>query len=466
MKKEEFVWRKVSELRPHPLNEKYFSNIAGEQKELLLTSIKRRGVFHNLVITPDGTILSGHQRWMAAREIGMDEVLCRVVDVDPNSEEAKDIIIEANIAQRTLSPDVYRRCYMHCEERLLSPPEKLQSKLIPELWEALKEGKLRVQLARALARFSHEEQKSFLALIGAKIEEVHRTRLEVLQKTLEEKKQMLEEASRRLKLKEEEIEGLKKQIKALREDKKKIKASLEELTGQKERFKQRIAELTEEIEHLRLNPPPEVQAEIQAKEQEIEELKSKVEEKDEEIAELKKKLEESQKVEKRLQEDLQKERKEKNSIQLEMERKFNEKLKEEKEKWNKERKQLLEKPPLSLSNRYHVLLDLTMTTLAEIQGAVEDLSSQEKQELMEKLKEIAILIDQTIGTLAEGDVKYDYEEYEGEEFNRERDEKEKIPSPYSFAPPPDPFLEELLSEDFKDHFEGQWRPLVNNKRSQ
>jgi ParB-like chromosome segregation protein Spo0J len=461
----EFVYRKVSELKPHPLNEHFFENISGEQKEILLDSIKSRGVFHTLVVTPDGTILSGHQRWMAAKELGIEVVPCRIVDVDPNSAEARKIILEANLAQRTLTPETYRRCFSSYEEEAITPV-KIIDKLIPELQEALKEGKLKVQLARALARFSHEDQKSFLALIGAKIEEVHRTKLEVLQKTLEEKKQMLEEASRRLKLKEEEIEGLKKQIKALREDKKKIKASLEELTGQKERFKQRIAELTEEIEHLRLNPPPEVQAEIQAKEQEIEELKSKVEEKDEEIAELKKKLEESQKVEKRLQEDLQKERKEKNSIQLEMERKFNEKLKEEKEKWNKERKQLLEKPPLSLSNRYHVLLDLTMTTLAEIQGAVEDLSSQEKQELMEKLKEIAILIDQTIGTLAEGDVKYDYEEYEGEEFNRERDEKEKIPSPYSFAPPPDPFLEELLSEDFKDHFEGQWRPPVNNKRSQ
>ena len=61
----------VNELKPHPRNNEFFDDMTGEKWKEFLESIKIRGVIEPIVITPDKTIVSGHQRVRACKELGI-----------------------------------------------------------------------------------------------------------------------------------------------------------------------------------------------------------------------------------------------------------------------------------------------------------------------------------------------------------------------------------------------------------
>lgn len=88
---------KVSDLRPHPINAQIYGKI--ENINDLLISISERGILEPIVVTNDGTIMSGHRRWRAAQELGIQEVPCRVVEY-ANDNEERVALIEHN-RQRT-----------------------------------------------------------------------------------------------------------------------------------------------------------------------------------------------------------------------------------------------------------------------------------------------------------------------------------------------------------------------------
>ncbi len=109
---------KVSELKPHPQNDKYFDDITGGKWEDLLQSIRRRGVIEPIVITEDKTIVSGHQRVRACKELNIDTILCEVRlydDDDKTSKEDKILedLISTNLMQRGIgntNPIKLARC--------------------------------------------------------------------------------------------------------------------------------------------------------------------------------------------------------------------------------------------------------------------------------------------------------------------------------------------------------------------
>lgn len=109
---------KVSELKPHPQNDKYFDDITGGKWEDLLQSIKRRGVIEPIVITEDKIIVSGHQRVRACKELNIDTILCEVRlydDDEKNSKEDKILedLISTNLMQRGIgntNPIKLARC--------------------------------------------------------------------------------------------------------------------------------------------------------------------------------------------------------------------------------------------------------------------------------------------------------------------------------------------------------------------
>ena len=90
--------KKLSDLRENPKSAEVYG---ADDIEDLLESIERKGVLEPLVIKPDGTILSGHRRFRAARQlvregrIQSDVVPCRVVNVGDETEE-KGLIIQFN----------------------------------------------------------------------------------------------------------------------------------------------------------------------------------------------------------------------------------------------------------------------------------------------------------------------------------------------------------------------------------
>jgi DNA modification methylase len=90
--------RKLSDLRENPTSTEIYG---ADDISDLLESIPREGVLEPLVIKPDGTILSGHRRFRAAKQlvgegrVESDVVPCRVVDVRDETGE-KGLIIQFN----------------------------------------------------------------------------------------------------------------------------------------------------------------------------------------------------------------------------------------------------------------------------------------------------------------------------------------------------------------------------------
>ncbi len=77
------------ELKPHPLNNQIYGI---EPVDLdLVESIKKHGLLENLVIKKDGTIISGHRRWLAILELHpkhIKNVACEIIGF-PGGEEGQ-----------------------------------------------------------------------------------------------------------------------------------------------------------------------------------------------------------------------------------------------------------------------------------------------------------------------------------------------------------------------------------------
>lgn len=59
--------RKISELKPHPINEKIY----GENEDIksLIDSIRKSGIVETLTIDENNIIISGHRRWRACQQL-------------------------------------------------------------------------------------------------------------------------------------------------------------------------------------------------------------------------------------------------------------------------------------------------------------------------------------------------------------------------------------------------------------
>lgn len=82
----------VSELKDYPKHEKYFPNIIGEKWLNFLESVRTNGVLEPILATVDNTILSGHQRVRACRDLGIETIpvgYYRVSKNMPYNEEIK-----------------------------------------------------------------------------------------------------------------------------------------------------------------------------------------------------------------------------------------------------------------------------------------------------------------------------------------------------------------------------------------
>lgn len=90
----------VEELSPHPKN----TEIYGDAKpgEQFTESVREKGVLEPLVIKGDKTILSGHRRWTAAEEVGIERVPVRIANFDSGLHE-REALIEFN-RQREKTP--------------------------------------------------------------------------------------------------------------------------------------------------------------------------------------------------------------------------------------------------------------------------------------------------------------------------------------------------------------------------
>lgn len=96
--------KKVDELIPHPKNEELFPDKPANW-QIILNDIRERGIQNPIILANDAkTILAGHLRWEAAKEIGLEEVQVEIRDISPDSDDALPFMVMDNIARRQFSP--------------------------------------------------------------------------------------------------------------------------------------------------------------------------------------------------------------------------------------------------------------------------------------------------------------------------------------------------------------------------
>lgn len=186
----------INELKPHPRNNEFFDDMAGEKWREFLDSISSRGVIEPIVITPNKIIVSGHQRVRACKELGITNVMCDVHTYH-NEDEILQDLLETNIRQRGDIGGSDKQIGKRIKEleRIygskvgrpknsennseLSPQEKIAQKMdmdvrtlrnykmladmIPELDELVSSGIVTKTTALAIMRnLSDQEQKEFI----------------------------------------------------------------------------------------------------------------------------------------------------------------------------------------------------------------------------------------------------------------------------------------------------------------
>ena len=197
----------VSELKPHPKNDYFFDDIQGENWDAFLESVKTSGVIEPIIVdAKTKTIVSGHQRVRACKELEIQKVLCEVRIYDNEDKILKDLL-ETNLRQRGIgntNPIKLGRCLRELEriygvrqgssnpkgtnirdldntsdvtqEQIAQQynisidkyrnAEKLLN-LIPELQDMVQENKVSATVAsRIIARLSPTDQKQLILTYG------------------------------------------------------------------------------------------------------------------------------------------------------------------------------------------------------------------------------------------------------------------------------------------------------------
>ena len=99
----------IDVLKPHPRNNEFFDDLSGEEFERLKNSIRDEKIYNDILVSPDMTIISGHQRVRAAKELGMKLVPIKI-DEDLQDENAKlRALISNNFGRRKNDPEKDRK---------------------------------------------------------------------------------------------------------------------------------------------------------------------------------------------------------------------------------------------------------------------------------------------------------------------------------------------------------------------
>lgn len=83
----------IDSLKPHPLN--YYEH-PEDQIEHFIASIEENGIFRNIVVAQDNTILAGHGLVEAAKRLNNTHVMAKKLNIEPQSAQAIKILIGDN----------------------------------------------------------------------------------------------------------------------------------------------------------------------------------------------------------------------------------------------------------------------------------------------------------------------------------------------------------------------------------
>lgn len=86
-------------LKVHPRNQEFFDDISGKDYEQFKDSIKNEGILTDIIVAPDMTVLSGHQRLKAAKELGLSLVPVKIRSDVADENQKMRILLAANFGR-------------------------------------------------------------------------------------------------------------------------------------------------------------------------------------------------------------------------------------------------------------------------------------------------------------------------------------------------------------------------------
>lgn len=180
---------RLDSLRPHPDN---YREHPPEQVAHVAASMREHGVYRNIVVAADSTILAGHGVALAAAEAGLDEVPVVRLSIAPDSPAALRLLAGDNEVGRLAEADDRKLAEIlrgildedvdgllgtgFDEEKLVNliyvtrNADEIERKTDAAFWAGLPEFEPEDDRLRIIVAFESEDDRDrFMALIGAKI---------------------------------------------------------------------------------------------------------------------------------------------------------------------------------------------------------------------------------------------------------------------------------------------------------
>ena len=99
----------VHSLRVHPRNIEFFDDIEGEMYEQFKKSIQEDGVLTPIIVSPDMIIVSGHQRYLACKDLGIELIPAIIREELVNEELKLRQLIASNFGRLSNNPSKFRK---------------------------------------------------------------------------------------------------------------------------------------------------------------------------------------------------------------------------------------------------------------------------------------------------------------------------------------------------------------------
>ena len=104
----EIIYVSTNILKVHPRNAEFFDDIQGKEYEQFKQSISQDGILSPILVSPDMTVISGHQRLKACKELGINLVPIMIRDDLTDENEKLKLLLAANFG-RTKNDDAKQR---------------------------------------------------------------------------------------------------------------------------------------------------------------------------------------------------------------------------------------------------------------------------------------------------------------------------------------------------------------------
>jgi DNA repair exonuclease SbcCD ATPase subunit len=188
----------ISALKVHPRNQEFFDDIEGDDYEQFKKSIQEEGIITPLLVAPDMTIVSGHQRYKAAKELNINTIPVIINEDLKDEDEKLKKLLAANFGRMKNSPAKQRKVAVEyvglcgnkhggsrgdnrhlklsqesiakelgISERTLRELLAIEHKLTPEIKELLDSGIItKTSASKIWTKLSEEEQLELLNEVG------------------------------------------------------------------------------------------------------------------------------------------------------------------------------------------------------------------------------------------------------------------------------------------------------------